>query len=45
MIVADSGIRAPADEPLGRVECWVDDNVGNAMELKGNVDVHGPTET
>ena len=37
--------RNPADNPLGRVACWVDDNVAGAVELTGVADVHESTPT
>jgi hypothetical protein len=32
-------LQAPEDQPLGSVSCWVDDNVGGAVELSGVADV------
>jgi hypothetical protein len=37
--------RQPAERPLGRVACWVDDNVAGGKELTGNADVPDVTPT
>jgi hypothetical protein len=37
--------RNPQNKPTGKVACWVDDNVGGAVELSGNADVGEPTLT
>lgn len=37
--------RSPAETPLGRAACWVDDNFASAVELSGVSDVQEPTPT
>ena len=39
-------VQNPDHDPLGAAACWVDDNMGNAVELAGSSeDVHEPTPT
>lgn len=37
--------RSPAENPLGRAACWVDDNFASAVELSGVSDVQEATPT
>jgi len=32
-------LQSPEDKPLGRVKCWVDDNVGGGKDLYGTAEV------